>query len=230
MTDRPDSACVTHRPPANGRAWAKADPGYRTCSGCHQRIHEWLSPIAVDADGRPDSVPGLYAMLSPLPGIAGGSQRRAPGFASRSPANDYVVAIRDPRSTRLEDGDPHSVPGVLAAWTALLIEERNLVPPNRTVPAMARFLDRHLDWITRQGWVEDLATELRELHSQLRAIGQPRRRIGKCPNTIDEGDTTRQCDARLFAPLHGDQIVCWACGRKWPRSEWLSLGYLLETE
>jgi hypothetical protein len=230
MTDRPDSACVTHRPPTNGRAWAQADPGYRTCSRCHQRIHEWLSPITVDGDGRPDSIPGLYAMLSPLPGVGGGGQRRAPGFASRSPANDHIIAIRDPRTTRLAPGDPHSVPGVLAAWTALLADERSYAPPAGTVPAMAQFLDRNLDYITRQDWVEDLAAELRELHSQLRAIGQQRRRIGICPNTIDSGDTTKQCGTTLYAPLYGDTIKCWApdCGREWPRAEWLRLGRLLE--
>lgn len=229
MTDRPDSACLTHRPPTNGRAWAQADPGYRTCGRCHQRIHEWLSPITVDGDGRPDSIPGLYAMLSPLPGVGGGGQRRAPGFGSRSPADDYIIAIRDPRSTRLAVGDPHSAPGLLGAWTGLLVDERKLVPPTRTVPAMARFLDVHLDHVTRQDWVEDFATELRELHAQMRAIGQQRSKIGDCPNTIDEGEHTRRCSARLFAPLYGgDQIACWACGRQWARDEWLRLGRLLE--
>ena len=230
MTDRPDSACLTHRPPTHGRAWAQADSGYRTCGRCHQRIHEWLSPLTTDADGRPDSIPGLYAMLSPLPGVGGGGMRRAPGFASKSPANDHVIAITDPRTVRLEVGDPQSVPGLLASWTALLIDERALIPPARTVGDMARVLDKHLDWITRQDWVEDFATELRELHSQLRSIGQQRRRIGSCPNTLDDGATTRQCGATLYAPLYGDTIKCWAhdCGREWPRIEWLRLGRLLE--
>lgn len=228
MTDpRPDGACITHRSPSEGRAWRRADPGYRTCNACHQRLHAWLSPITVDADGRPDSIPGLYAALSPLPGVGGGGMRRAPGFGSRSPANDHIVAITDPRTSRLEPGDPISVPGVLAEWVALLVEERSLIPPARTVPDMARFLDAHLDWITKQDWVEDLYTELRELHSQLRAIGQQRRRIGACPNTIDTGDTTRQCGAALYAPLHGDQITCWSCDRQWPRDEWIRLGRLL---
>ena len=229
MTARPDGACVTHRPPGEGRAWRRADPGFKTCSACHTRIHAWLSPLTVDDDGRPDSIPGLYAALSPLPGVGGGGMRRAPGFGSRSPANDHILAIRDPRSTRLEPGDPHSVPGVLAAWVGLLIEERSLIPPARTVADMARFLDNHLDYLTREDWVEDFAEELRALHSQLRAIGQQRRRIGLCPNTVDEGDTTRQCGAGLYAPLYSDVIKCHACGREWQRADWLRLGYLLDT-
>jgi hypothetical protein len=228
VSGRPDSACVTHRPPTGTRAWVQADPGYKTCKLCHQRIHEWLSPLTANDDGRPDSIVGLYALLNPMPGVIGNGMRRAPGFGSRSPANDHIIAMRDPRSTRLQVGDPHSVPGVLASWIALLIDERSLVPPARTVPAMARFLDNHLDYLTRQDWVEDFATELRELHSQLRAIGQQRRRIGTCPSTIDEGEHTRLCDTALFAPLYTDVIKCHACGREWPRTEWLRLGYLLD--
>lgn len=227
MTDRPDGACVTHRPPDEGRPWQRSDPGYRTCSACHQRLHAWLSPITTDTDGRPDSIAGLYAALSPLPGVGGGGMRRAPGFGSRSPANDHIIAIGDKRTIQINPGDPISVPGVLTEWVTLLVEERSLIPPGRTVPTMARFLDNHLDHITKQDWVADFHAELRELHSQLRAIGQQRHRIGACPNTIDAGDTTRQCGATLYAPVHGDQITCWSCGRQWPRDEWIRLGRLL---
>ena len=224
---RPDSACLTHRPPTEGRAWRQADPGYRTCSSCHQRIHQWLSPITIDEDGRPDSISGLYALLNPRPGATGDNGRRAPGFGPRSPANDHLIAMKDPRSVKRDLGDPHSVPGVLAAWCDALIDERSLIPPTRTVPAMAKFLDNHLDYLTRQEWVEDLFTELRELHSQLRAIGQQRRRIGLCPNTLDAGETTKQCAAPLFAPLYSDLIRCYACGREWSGIERLRLGRLL---
>lgn len=229
MTDRPDGACVTHREPRDGRAWTRADPGFKTCARCHERLHGWLSPLTTDDTGRPDSIPGLYVMLNPVPGVDGSGGRRAPGFASRSPANDYIVAMRDRRSIKRDPGDPHSVPGLLAAWSAFLVDDRGLIPPRHTVPDMAKFLDRNLDYISRQEWVEDLAEELRELHSQLRAIGQQRRRIGICPNTIDAGDTTRQCGAGLYAPLYGDQITCGVCGRQWARDEWLRLGRLLET-
>jgi len=154
--------------------------------------------------------------------------RRAPGFGSRSPANDHVVAMGDKRTIKLEPGDPLSVPGVLTEWVALLVDERSLIPPAHTVADMARFLDTHLDWITKQDWVEDFHAELGDLHRQLRAIGQQRRRIGICPNTLDTGDTTSQCGAALFAPLYSDVIKCYSCGREWPRTEWLRLGYLLD--
>lgn len=224
---RPDSACVTHRPPGEGRAWRLADPGYRCCSSCYDRIHRWLSPIAVDDDGWPDSIPGLYAVLNPRPGASGDNGRRAPGFGPRSPANDHLISMRDKRSVKVVLSDPLSVPGVLAEWCDALIEERGLVPPARTVQAMARFLDSHLDWTSKQAWVEDFHEELRALHSQLRAIGAQRRKIGACPNTIQEGEHTRECGAVLLAPLNGDSIRCFACGREWQRDEWIRLGRLL---
>lgn len=228
MSDRPENACLTHKPPREGQSWRIADKGYRTCGSCYDRIHSWLSPLTMDVADRPDSIPGLYALLDPQPGH-GDAGRRGPGFSSRSPASDHVISMRDHRSTRLLPEDPHSIPGVLRAWCVMLADERDLALPSLNVGTMAGFLDAHLDWITRQDWVDDLHAELRELHSQLKtAGGEPRHVVGACPNTIDEGEHTRYCGARLYAPLYGDAITCWACNRTWARREWLRLGDLLD--
>lgn len=225
----PGDRCLTHRPPKPSQHWKRADPGYRTCSACYDRLHAWLSPLTVDDDGRPDSIPGLYVLLDPRPGH-GETGRRGPGFGSRSPANDHVIAMKDSRSTRVDPGDPHSVPGMLWAWCSELADQRRTQLPTRSVLALTAFLDAHLDWLTRQDWIPDLFGELRELHRQLKATaaGESRRAVGACPNTIDEGDHTRSCDATLFAPLYGDTITCWACTREWTRREWMTLGDLLE--
>lgn len=97
MSDRPDGACLTHRPPKAGQSWRRADSGYRTCSSCYDQLHRWLSTISVDDDGRPDGIPGLCAMLDARPG-RGESARRGPGFGSRSPASDHIVVMADRRS------------------------------------------------------------------------------------------------------------------------------------
>lgn len=211
----PPGACVAHRPPSPGKPWRRADPGYWTCTDCCNRLHEWLSPLTTDDRGHPDSIPGLYALLTAQPGRAPAG-RRAPGFQPRSPGNDHVICMRDGRSSRVLRSDPHSVPGLLAEWVLQLMDTRDLsVPPARTVPAMTRFLDRHLDWITRQAWVADLHAELRELHHQLHAIGAHRRPVGTCPG----------CRSMLYAPVHGDTIACWnpTCRKQWPRRDWLAL-------
>jgi len=226
---RPDGACLTHRPPKEGFPWRRADHGYQTCSSCYDILHRWLSPLSIDTDGMPASIIGLYATLNPVLG-SNGTGRRAPGFGSRSPASDHIIVMRDKRSVRVEHNDPHSVPGLLSSWCQLVAEERDVKPPVHAVPELARFLDSHLDWISRAHWVDELFTELRGLVAQLKAVGQPRRRIGLCPTTIDQGQHTQLCEAVLLAPLAGDSIRCWSCGREWPRPEWERLGQLLQEE
>lgn len=279
---RPDGACLTHWPPKPGQSWRWPDPGYKTCSTCYDRLHQYVSRFGVDVEGRPDNIPVLYEALDATP-CRNGHGRRAPGFGSRSPGSDHIITIRDPRSKSYEvardgveyvwdpeadnghpplqpgvygpqrppgayvekrevwfgsdgkayreESDPaRSVPHVLGSWTQLIAEERDIKPGTGDVGDLCVWLDRNLDWITRQDWVADLADDLRGLTRQLRAANGDggSRPVGLCPNTIDEGVHTRACGANLFAPLRGDTIECQACGRKWLREEWLRLGDLLE--
>lgn len=133
------------------------------------------------------------------------------------------------------DGRPHqesdhgvlSVPATLAGIAAGIADMRELQAPAGGVPEVVRWLDGQLDWLTRQDWVGEPAGELHRLAAQIRGVNEPRRRIGTCPNVIDEGATTRPCTAPLYAPLRTDSISCNACKRVWHRSEWLRLGDLL---
>lgn len=253
---RPARACLLCPPPRPDREWRPADPGYRTCSACLDRLRDNLKDVT-----------RRYLMLNPRPGASNEHGRRGtPGFGSRSPASDHIIAMRDPRSKSCEVIDewfepvrlprlfgadrrtnphlvdldrPHreqehpvrSVPGVLSGWAMMLAEDRDTTPPaTLDVPDLIRWLDAQLDYVTRQEWAGDLAEDVRDLLAQLRpATGDPgRKRIGTCPNTVDEGDTTRPCATPLFAPLRGDEIECRACRRVWPRPEWMRLGDLLD--
>lgn len=202
----------------------RAMDGHMVCDRCATRLDQWLN------DREHSSIPALYAQLDTvlLPGSVDGS-RGSPGYGSRSPARDHVIALRDRRNpAALDPGDIPSVLGVLEGWTRLLREERGLtVPAGRvTVMGEARTLRFHLDWITRQPWVDELHGELREVRDQLRAaLGEHRPRpVGPCPNTVDE----ERCGSPLYAPRYGDAIHCRACGRCWERREWMMLGRLLE--
>lgn len=236
LPDRPGGACLLCPPPREGRPWRPADPGYVTCSDCYDRLRELLAETA-----------RRYADLDPSPGSSGEPGRGAPGFGSRSPASDHIIAMRDPRSSATahvwlaRDGRVHaeserpplSVWGVLDTVCWAVAEARPVTgpPPDSTVADLTRWLDRHLDWITRQPeHAPDLHTALRDLAGQLRPVtGEPgRRQIGRCPVVVDEGDHTRECGAKLYAPLRGDRIVCSACGEVWPREKWLRLGMVLQ--
>ncbi|GAC1542700.1 MAG: hypothetical protein NVS3B12_30900 [Acidimicrobiales bacterium] len=231
---RPSHACLTCPPPRTN-AWRPADNGYRTCSGCYDSLRDYLAEI-----------PARYAALNPQPG--GGMEmggRGAPGFGSRPPASLHVIAMRDPRSSAVarvwvgKDGRVHqeseqpvlSVLNVLdtEAWT--IAEARNIVlAGDLDVPGLCRWLDSHLDWVTRQPTVVDLHTALRGLLGQLRPVtGEPgRRHIGLCPGQDGEdGGEVKPCGARLYAPLAGDEIRCGVCDNRWPRESWLQLGDLL---
>lgn len=232
----PANRCLLHAPPRPPRGWALADEGYRTCSGCLARVREGLREVAE-----------RWQMLDPIPGDrfeSGG--RGAPGFGSRSPGSDHIIAMRDRRSTVIArvwvgaDGRIHAestrpplpVVGALAQLAHWVADARGLRGPDRwgEVDELVRWLDGQLDWVTRFDGVVAFAAVVRALVSQLRPVtGEPgAKRIGRCPNVLDEGEHTRECAEPLYAPLRGDEIRCRACGRRWPREEWLALGRTLQ--
>jgi hypothetical protein len=239
LPPRSADSCLLCPPPRDGRAWRRADAGYRTCSDCLDRVRERLAEVGT-----------RYAALNPRPGAQGtDGGPRPPGFGSRSPASDQVVAVRDWRSSRVartwRGGDgrihresqrpPLSVLAELFTLARHVADARGLGGPMRlTVADIARWLDGQLDWVSRQAGVVEFDRVLRELVGQLRPLtGEPRpKRVGECPNVLQidgaEGEHTRECATPLYAPLKGDEIRCWACGHRWPREEWLRLGKILQ--
>lgn len=233
-SERPSGACLLCPPPRESRPWRLVDSGYATCGPCLDRLREALHEIAA-----------RWAALDPRPGASGDGGRGAPGFESRPPAQLTVICARDWRSSREArtwlgaDGRVHreserpplSVVAELYTLAHHVAEARGLNGPTvLTVAEIARWLDLQLDWASRNPGIVGFARVLRELVAQLRPLtGEPgAKRIGKCPNTLeDEDGGTRECGAALRAPLRGDEIRCSACGRRWPREEWLNLGRLL---
>lgn len=235
LIERPQWACILCPPPRQAGHWRPADPGYRTDSPCLDRLRERLQDVV-----------RRYLLLNPRPGANGDHRGRgAPGFGSRAPASDHVIAMRDPRSSAVahvwlaRDGRVHqeaerpplSVFVVLDTLAWDVAEQRGIdgPEPSATVPELGRWIDRHLDWITRNDIAADVDQAVRGVLAQLKPVtGEPgRKHVGECPNTIDDEDGTRECGARLYAPLRGDSIRCNQCSREWPRSEWLRLGDLL---
>lgn len=235
---RPTWACATCVPPSPTRTWTRADQGFATCSPCYDRIRERLKEVAF-----------RFVQLDPRPGGTGeAGSRGAPGFVSRPPLNLHIVSMRDHRSSqdskvwvagdgRVHAEDAHPPIGVWAALNTVgwaIAEHRGVNGPadGDDVYELLRWIDRHVDHITRHAQlVTELDTTLRELLAQLRPVtGDSRKRIGICPNTLDQGDTSRLCEAPLFAPVNGSDVIrCGACGRYWERSEWLHLGDLLNS-
>jgi len=196
----------------------RATEGFRTCDGCADRIRDALQEI-------PAQFARLTTVRALLPQV-GEDGRRGPGFGSRSPARDIVIAVTDWRTTWSEDDRLHHPPSVLRSWASMVREEVGEAPPDAAagIEADAALLVRRLDHVTRQEWVGDLWRELREVVDQLRTIaGEPvPRPIGRCPN-IPAGQT-EECGTRLYVREGTDTIRCRVCGEEWPRARWRMLG------
>jgi hypothetical protein len=199
-----------------------AVPAWQLCSACVNRLAWMLHDI-----------PDLYALLDevidPAP-HALSSGRRAPGFWSRPPARDDVIALRDNRTTALEDGDPHSALELLRSWADNVRDDLHLDPPtgSATVTGEARLLSANLGYIAAAHWVDDFAAEITELHRALRRVTGNAARIvdlGACPGEITDEHTgaTRACGATLRANLDDEACQCRRCGANWPRQAWLRL-------
>ncbi len=199
-----------------------AQHGYLTCDPCAERLRTALAEIVE-----------CYALLDDalVPGHGGAGGRGAPGFGSRSPARDGVLALTDPRTQAVEEGDPHSVLGVLSSWADNVRDDTGQDRPagQITVTGEVGFLVRWLDFITRQYWVEDFADEVHELLGQLRtALGLQERSIpiGTCPTLLPDLDSTDEaggeleCGALLRVRLSAEWITCRSCGTNWPRERW----------
>jgi len=186
-----------------------------------------------------------YSRLDPTPGASGEhGTRGAPGFGSRAPASEHIIAMTDRRSSpvgrvwvagdgrvhRESERPPLSVWAVLDTLCWTVAEEQGVdgPAPDASVYQLTRFLDVQLDWLTRRSMVVEVWRDLRGLLAQLRpATGDQRAKIGTCPNTLDEGEHSRECAAPLYAPIKGDTISCGQCQRAWPRPAWEQLGRMI---
>ena len=89
---RPAGACLLCPPPSGSRTWRRADPGYRTCGDCLNRLRETLKDIA-----------GRYRRLDATPGASAEvGVRGVPGFGSAPSASPHIVTMKDPRSKPCE--------------------------------------------------------------------------------------------------------------------------------
>lgn len=224
---RPDWACLLHTPPTDDQHWTRADDGYLTCAGCLNRLRSHLTDVAA-----------RYRRLDPTPGATGDTGTRgAPGFRSTPAAALHIVTLRDHRSSteahvwRGADKRVHtestkapaSIRSVLETEAVNVAELREMTIPTGDVADLTRWLDRQLDWITRQAIVVDFARIIRGLRSQLMPVtGDPRIWVAKCPNVVTVDNHQVVCDANLYYPTSGDTIMCGnpACKRRWHRAKW----------
>lgn len=183
--------------------------GAYICRSHYQRIEKALVDIAV-----------LHRMLGAMlePGSQGkfdeAEPRRGGQGEPPAPIRLDAVVLRDPRS-KWADADGHSGPratiSVVSSWARLVREERELSDPltTPTVETEVHLLVDHLEWVVRQAYVDEFASEVNDALKALQRVTAyvPERvRVGSCPQQLEDGST---CGGPLYATPTGDA----RCGR-----------------
>ena len=134
------------------------------------------------------------------------------------PGMPFNTAAADTRSAIL---------GTLAAWGGLLVEERRIRAPRRSVPALVATIDRHLDWLAAHPAAGDLSRELAAVVRRARRTAGPdevrRIAVGPC---VENG-----CPGALTAFVPRDsaragtaEIRCDADpDHRWPDERWVEM-------
>lgn len=149
---RPESGCLTHRPPKDGEEWAGAAAPYLICDGCAATIRSWLTD-GTTKDGQADNIPDLYAALDPTNRVETNG-RRSPGFGSKPPASVHVMAMRDRRSNFLWHED-----GLVYVWA---LEK---LPEGVHGPLRGSYVDKTVAWLGADGkWYRDDAPSVSIAH------------------------------------------------------------------
>jgi hypothetical protein len=162
-------------------------------------------------------IPDLYEECGRILGGTGQSGERTGGKGTYSPGLPFNSAAAEARS---------SIVNVLVSWCALVAEERLVTAPVREVKPLARFLARHVGWLSAHDAADDLSGELAKAARQARwaAHGDQIRRVrvGRC---VIDG-----CQGELIAAVHPGhvstptEIVCTSdAGHRWAGQEWLGL-------
>ncbi len=120
----------------------------------------------------------------------------------------------------------HDILGLLHEWEGLIRQERNLTPPallkkpaslEAEIDDAIKFAQSHLPWSGTQDWIDDFATELKQLHSvgmQAAKMFVQRTRKIACPSEKSDGTPC----GKLLAINSDDPLAifqCKLCGTQW---------------
>lgn len=139
-------------------------------------------------------------------GDSGG--RRAPGFRSTSPGNDFAISLMDRRSS----GGVINLHTMLDSWAGFVAEARGYaLSASLSLVQVCRYIQDHIDWMSEHTAFLSFRNELLAVTRQLRkahGIHEPQP-IGRCwaPTESDE-----MCGYVLWPPAEGESVViCQAC-------------------
>jgi hypothetical protein len=122
----------------------------------------------------------------------------------------------------------------LTAWARVVINERHMTYPDDTVPAIARFLTRQLDWCLSQPYAKQLVNDVTDDWATANRLNDPNHvrsfNVGPCPEDGCEGTLVariRSKDVLLPSDVTCDLSPEDEDGNLthiWPTSTWMTLG------
>lgn len=200
-----------------------ADHAERFAGYACKRHYHWINDTLYQ-------IGELFALLDDvrLPS-ANGDGRSATRVGSPAPGRVEVMALTDPRAKTPVDLDGEDdipdLPGSLASWAGLVIEERSIDGAliGTDVTSSVRFLRRERMWIAGQPWLDDYVSELASLHRAVAlAVGDSMwpRSIGRCPND----------QAPLYYTAGLDEVTCRRCKATWAGVHLARLLLILERD
>jgi len=179
------------------------------CHNCHSRIHRQLDDLLELWQAAHDEL---------LPGKGSGSSSSERSIGLNVQALSFIAG--------------NDLLDVLHEWEKLIRSERQLTPPalvaklplEQEIAATTKFHQAHLDWSGQQPWIEDFATELRDLHSTaMAAARQFAQRIRRIACPADQADGT-PCGNSL--PIREERLMdVFTCRRC--QSEWTTLRLMM---
>jgi hypothetical protein len=211
-----DTCLLPHKDPKTPARGLLICPGHR----------RWLADTLADIV---ETTALLPAFLEPGSSVDDGRQVKSKRVDPPAPIRLDVVSLGDRRTVHRHDGDIYPVLAVLESWARLVREERDLARPTNpaTILGEANLLVIHLDWIAAQPFVDELASELRQVKSSLHAaIGDHAPRpVGTCPVIHPD---TGQCAGPLYQDRYGRlSVTCRRCGETWGETELRRLGLVI---
>ncbi|MFF4412764.1 helix-turn-helix domain-containing protein [Streptosporangium sp. NPDC001559] len=122
-----------------------------------------------------------------------------------------------------------SVLTVLGSWSGLVAEQRGVTPPSRAVGDLARFLRRHVTWLTGHEAAAEITREMARLVNTARAVAHPserrRVRVGECVEAGCPGELIVSVLPQQAHPA-GGEIVCSSDEtHRWQTHEWTRLSH-----
>ncbi|MFD9393225.1 hypothetical protein ACFWBB_21665 [Streptomyces sp. NPDC060000] len=123
---------------------------------------------------------------------------------------------------------------MLESWSEIVLEKLGTAAPDRTAAHLARFLVRHLRWLTAQPPAAEFAEEIESITAELRRIVDPdpgrlQTLIRKCVMDGCTGTISAAPQHRTAKNTVGGGISC-SAGHSWESHELLTLRRLMERQ